>query len=333
MQFTQILGIDISKKTIDVALSAVERNSTVSHEQFSNNLKGYSSLFKWLKKSKIELASLLVCMENTGVYHRCLVAYLQSKHVFTWVESPVEIKWSMGLQRGKNDKIDAQRIALYALRHLDKAKDYSKLDQSLQQVSDLMATRRRLLDAKKMLLVPIKELRESGLKKNACLVEKACSKSVVSLEKEIQAIEAQLEKLIEQDEELKANYAIVRSVRCVGLVAALHLLVYTHNFQRFDNAKQLASYSGVAPFEYSSGSSVRGKTKVHNMANKTLKTTLHMCAVSSVRHNPEMKDYMDRKVAEGKNKMSILNAIRNKILHRVFACVRDKRTYETQMAA
>jgi transposase len=110
-------------------------------------------------------------------------------------------------------------------------------------------------------------------------------------------------------------------------------MIYTHNFTRFDNAKQIASYCGIAPFEYSSGTSVKGKTKVHKMANKTLKTSLHMCSVSSVRHNPEMKKYMERKVAEGKNKMLVLNAIRNKILQRVFACVRDKKMYEYRNVA
>lgn len=333
MQFTNILGIDISKKTFDVALSENKVNSKMLNSQFTNNLKGFKDLLKWLKKEKVNLKELLVCMENTGVYHRCLVVYLQSKEIFTWVETPVEIKWSMGLQRGKNDSVDAQRIALYAFRNQDKAKNYSCLDKSLQKVADLMATRERLIKARKMLLVPVKEMLKSGLKEEAKVMERACSKSVSALEKEVKAIESQLEQIITSEKELSENYEIVRSVRCVGLVCALQLVVYTHNFTRFDNAKQIASYCGIAPFEYSSGTSVKGKTKVHNMANKTLKTSLHMCAVSSVRHNPEMKQYMHRKVAEGKNKMLILNAIRNKIIQRVFACVREKRMYEFKNAS
>lgn len=333
MQSTNILGIDISKKTFDVALSENKVNSTMTNNQFTNNLKGFKDLLKWLKTEKINLNELLICMENTGVYHRCLVIYLQSKGVFTWVETPVEIKWSMGLQRGKNDAADARMIALYAFRNQDKSKNYNALDKSLQKIADLMTTRERLIKARKLLLVPVKEMSRSGLKQEAKVMEKACSKSVSALEKEIKAIEIQLETIIESEVELSENYKIVRSVRCVGLVCALHLMVYTHNFTRFDNAKQIASYCGIAPFEYSSGTSVRGKTKVHKMANKTLKTSLHMCSVSSVRHNPEMKQYMERKVAEGKNKMLILNAIRNKILQRVVACVREKRMYEFKQAS
>jgi transposase len=333
MQFTNILGIDISKRTIDVALSENKVNSPMINHQFSNNLKGFREFLSWLKQQKTSPKELLVGMENTGVYHRCLVVFLQSKEIFTWVETPVEIKWSMGLQRGKNDAVDAQRIALYAFRNQDKAKNYSLLDKSLQKLSDLMATRERLIKARKMLLVPIKEMKQSGLKNEAEVMEKACCKSVKALEKEIESIEKQLEKVIESETELSENYKIVRSVRCVGLVCSLQLMIYTHNFTRFDNAKQIASYCGIAPFEYSSGTSVKGKTKVHKMANKTLKTSLHMCSVSSVRHNPEMKKYMERKVAEGKNKMLVLNAIRNKILQRVFACVRDKKMYEYRNVA
>ncbi len=333
MQITNILGIDISKKTIDVALSQNKVNSEMHNNQFTNNLKGFRDLLSWLKQQKINLKELLVCMENTGIYHRCLVVYLQAKNIFTWVETPVEIKWSMGLQRGKNDSVDAQRIALYAFRNQDKAKNYSALDKSLQKIADLMATRKRLIKARKMLLVPVKEMLQSGLKEESKVLEKACNGSVKALEKEIKAIEIQLEKIIESEEELSENYKIVRSVRCVGFVCSLHLMVYTHNFTKFDNAKQIASYCGIAPFEYSSGTSIRGKTRVHNMANKTLKTSIHMCAVSSVRHNPEMKQYMERKVVEGKNKMLILNAIRNKIVQRVFACVREKRMYENKKVA
>jgi hypothetical protein len=69
------------------------------------------------------------------------------------------------------------------------------------------------------------------------------------------------------------------------------------------------------------------------MANKRIKKALHLCAVSSLRHKSAMKLYYERKVGEGKNKMSVLNAIRNKLLQRIFACVREKRLYIHKQAA
>ena len=304
MKFTHILGIDISKDTIDISLSQNKANGSITNNKFSNNLKGYKGLLAWLKEQHIALEQVLICLENTGIYHRCLVAFLQSYQAFVWVENAVTIKWSSGLQRGKNDQIDAQRICLYAFRNQDKAQAYAAKDQALQKLTDLLASRERLIEAKKMLSVPIQELQQVGLKQEAKYVEESCKGTLESIQKEILAIEKQLEDIIAQNKELEANYSSVCSVPYVGKITAFHLLITTHNFTRFDCAKQLASYGGIAPFPYQSGKSVRGKTQVHHMANKKIKRALHLCAVSSIRYVGEMKAYFDRKVREAKSNIA-----------------------------
>lgn len=106
------------------------------------------------------------------------------------------------------------------------------------------------------------------------------------------------------------------------------MLVYTKGFTAFKNAKELACYCGVVPFNKTSGSSVKYRPSVSPFANMKLKKLLHLCAMSALQNDPEMKAYFERKLLEGKNKMSIINAIRNKLVHRVFAVVRDGRYYE-----
>lgn len=102
------------------------------------------------------------------------------------------------------------------------------------------------------------------------------------------------------------------------------------NFKDINCAKQFACYSGVAPYQYGSGTSIRGKTRVSHMANKTMKTLLHsMAALVATSCNAEIKIYYERKVAEGKNKMLVLNAVRNKLIHRIFACVKQNRLFIT----
>ena len=118
----------------------------------------------------------------------------------------------------------------------------------------------------------------------------------------------------------------------MGFVTATHLIVYTNEFKTMRDGKQLACYCGVAPFEYSSGSSVRGKTKVHYMANKKLKCNLHMASLTAVKLDPDLKAYYERKVAEGKNKMSVLNAVKNKLLARVIAVVNKQQEYVKKSA-
>lgn len=105
------------------------------------------------------------------------------------------------------------------------------------------------------------------------------------------------------------------------MITAVAFLIYTQNFSAFDNGRQFACYSGVAPFEYSSGSSIHGKTKTSPLANRKMKALLSNCASVAVQHDPQLKMYYQRKVKQGKAKLSALNAVRAKLINRVFATV------------
>ena len=328
-----ISGIDVSKKTFDAALSTKNSDLLLCKAKFSNTLKGFDKYLKWLSDQNVKRSDMLVCMENTGIYNRLLVEYLLSKNIFVWVETPLEIKWSSGIQRGKSDTIDSERIMAYAYRYQDKARNYEPKQDTIRQIADFLSLRSRLQQCIQVLKVPIKELRSIGLIEDSKRLEEASIKSISTLQEELGELDIKILALIENDTKVKEIYEIVTSVRCVGYVTAVYLLVYTNGFTKFKSAKQLACYSGIAPFENSSGTSIRGRTKVHHMGNKNLKTILHMCAVSSIRHNPEMKKYFSRKVAQGKNKMLVINSVRNKIVARVFSCVQNKRHYTDNYAA
>lgn len=322
-----VAGIDISKNTFDISLRFRGSNEGPHFSSFSNTLKGYDRLTSWLQNLGLSHSEVLFCLENTGIYHRLLSTYLLGEGAFVWVETPVQIKWSQGLQRGKSDKMDARRIMQYAERHHDQAKAYEEQDRNLQKVADFLSLRSRLMQCIHTLEVPINELKAADLVQQSNALEQASRQSIAVLKKEFKALEKKIKDQIALDPKLKRLYDLITSVRCVGFVTATHLMVYTNAFKRFDSAKQLASFAGIAPFEYSSGISIRGKTKVHPMANKTLKTILHLCAIRSIKDNPELQAYFKRKVAEGKNKMLVINAIRNKVLQRIFVCVKNNREY------
>jgi transposase len=118
------------------------------------------------------------------------------------------------------------------------------------------------------------------------------------------------------------------SVTGIGKITAANIIVATGEFERIKDVKKFACYSGIAPFEHSSGSSVRGKTRVSKMANMTIKRLLHLAAMTAIQHSEELKRFYYRKIEAGKNKMSALNAVRNKLISRVFACVNNKRIYQ-----
>lgn len=325
-----ILGIDVSKESIDACLV---RNSDgqIFESKFHNNLSGFRHLKRWCKETGCECdEATLCCMEHTGLYTRLLVHYLVSREVEVWLESSLQIKRSMGLLRGKSDKIDAQRIARYAHLHQGNAEVVKIGVLTLEKLKDLQANRRRLMKSLHGLRTSMQELKQFD-PATAKEIERINREAIRGLEKSLDKVDEQILANISQDQELKQKYDLMLSVKGVGKVLAAMLLVYTHGFNRLTDSRKLACYSGVAPFVYQSGTSIRGKTGVSKFANNELKKVLHMAAISSVQHNSELHQYYQRKVQEGKNKMSVINAVRNKLLHRIVAVVKRGTPYEINL--
>jgi len=180
--------------------------------------------------------------------------------------------------------------------------------------------------------VPIKEFEEVGNIAMARLLTKTIRKSLNAIDKDLKNVEASIIGIVNEDENLKELYKLITSVVGIGFVTAINLMVYTNGFTVLKDTRKLACYCGVAPFEYSSGSSIRSKTKVHFMANKKLKCNLHMASLSAIKLDTGLKAYYERKVAEGKNKMSVLNAVKNKLLARVIAVVNKGEQYVRKTA-
>ncbi len=244
----------------------------------------------------------------------------------------IRIKRSMGLQRGGDDHASSIIIAEYAYRFQDKAKLWKPVDSKLLTIKALVKQRERLVTTVKQLEVPIQEIAECHSTKLAHLLQKNQKQIIDKVKQFIDKIEDQIEAMIKDDTQMTKCIEIVTSIKGVGKQTAISLMVYTRGFTIFENAKQLACYCGVAPFNKSSGTSVRSKPKVSHFANKRLKSLLHLCAMAALRHDPEIKAYYLRKQAEGKNKMLIINAIRNKLILRIFALLRDGRHYAEHYA-
>jgi transposase len=323
-QYTKFFGVDVSKKMVDIVFTDKE---VFVHQKFTNNQEGMGKLTHWLTQNRASPEDTLFCMETTGLYCFTLTHFLCSKSIDVWVEHSAAIKKSVGLTRGKNDKIDAQRIALYATKNLDRLQLWHPQDATLEKIKHLATLRDRLVDTVKRLTVPVGEFEAVGNSSMARLLTKSMKKTLDALDSDIAKVESQIIEIVDQDENLRKLYKIITSVVGIGFVTAINLLVHTHAFTIMDDARKLACYCGVAPFEYSSGSSIRGKTRVHSMANKKLKCNLHMASITAVKFDSQLKQYYERKVSEGKNKMSVLNAVRNKLLARVVACVNNQREY------
>jgi transposase len=326
IKFKAFTGIDISKKTFDAALILVQTGA-IHHHCFPQTKAGFTAFIKWLQSYGIALQDTLICMEHTGLYTNGIIRFLIGLKAHLWVEMAIKIKRSMGLQRGTDDKASSIVIAEYAMRFTDRARLWKPVDTKLYRLRDLIAQRDRIVKSIKQLTVPVEEMKQCGAAKEAQNLEQLQQPAINGLKKAKEKIEASINDFIAADPAIDKSISLVRSIKGVGLQTAASLYAYTKGFTMFENAKQLACYCGVVPFSKSSGTSVRYKPGVSPFANRKLKSLLHLCAMSALRWDKEIKAYYKRKVMEGKNKMSVINAIRNKLLLRVFAVLRDQRPF------
>jgi transposase len=322
--YQNFIGIDVSKDHLDIAV--FQENKSIKHQRIVNNLeaiKKYLSSFQEL----YEIKESLFCMEHTGIYINWLLVAFSDLNCAIWVENALQIKRSGGANRGKNDKVDAERIAVYAFRFQDKVNLYCPPSEQIEALKTLQTLRKTLVNHKQELETYVKEQSKFSKHSTQKLLEENSKTTLEHLTQRIKELEEEMNQIIKDDPQLKELYRLATSVTGVGKVTAIQLLVATDGFTKFDTAKQLACYCGVVPFENSSGK-FKGKARVSKMANKKLKTALHMCALSALKVEGELRTYYLRKVAEGKNKMSVINALRNKIIQRVFACVKNKMEYD-----
>ena len=144
---------------------------------------------------------------------------------------------------------------------------------------------------------------------------------MAQLKLQIHAIEKAMNQLVNDDQSLKDNYKLSKTVKGVGMILAIQMLLHTHNYTRFENSRQFAAYCGLVPYPYQSGTSIHGRNKIHAISDKKMKSLLSMSAISAIQHDKELKLYYQKRVEEGKPKMVVLNIIRNKIVSRVFATI------------
>ncbi len=327
MNFNYFVGIDVSKSTLD--FTVVQNSHRLFHLRTANSLKGIKSFIKRLMQLPgYQPDQVLFCLEFTGIYNNHLLNYFEKQQLNVWLESARQIKQSLGVLRGKNDQVDSYRIAQYACRNQDKAQLWKPSRKKIRNLKFMLSLRERLLKTKLQLATPLKEAC-GFVDDDVMQLQKTTLKPVLAnMEKKLKALDLKIYDFIRSDQSLNELFEQVTSVDNIGSTIAAHFIATTNEFKDFTEAKKFACYSGVVPFEYRSGTSYRGRSRVSHLANKKMKKLLHLAAMSAVTHQGELRDYYERKVESGKNKMSVLNAIRNKLIHRVFAVVRETRKYE-----
>lgn len=328
MKARTIVGVDVSKLTLDSSVFPVDENA-----QVLNSKQGFKQWKRWVWRHKKVNTEVLVVMEHTGLYSHLFELFLQAEGIGYCKKPAAEIKQSIGLIRGKNDRMDARRIAQYGWLRRDELVAETYPVALVVQLKDLLSYRNKLVRDRSGYKVRLKEELETGRVKKIDFLYREQQKDIAYLDKKIKMAEKEIFQLIKNDEAMNRNFLLLQTIKGVGRITAAYIIAVTENFVRFTDPRKFNCYAGLAPFDHQSGKSIRSKSRVSHLANKTIKCLLRLSAFVAVRYNQELKAYYESRVAEGKSKMSVLNIIGAKLVKIMFAVVKRQTPYVIREAA
>ena len=309
------LGLDVAKAKVDAAL--LMENGKFKTKVFCNSAKGFAQLQAWLAACGAERVH--ACMEATGAYHEALSTYLFDQGHSVSVINPQRIK-SFGASEGirtKNDQIDARLIARFCKRMQPQVWQPEPLE-----IRELRALGRRRDD---LVAMRAQESNRAGL--NTALVEKSIARSLASLDQWIEEIDREIKDHINRHPGLKTRFDLLRSIPGIGSVCAEAILSESGGFFRFERVAEAVAFVCLSPLERSSGTSVRGKSRISKKGNNRLRHLLYMPAMSAKRHNPLVAALAQRLTAKGKAKKAILCACMRKLLHIAYGVLKHNQPF------
>jgi transposase len=312
---TYILGIDVAKAKLDVALRIPD--GKIRSKVVDNTPAGFATLSAWLDKHDVE--PLHVCMEATGTYWEAVAEYLSDAGHTVSVINPAQIKafGAASLVRTKTDKIDARLIAEFcAAQHPE---PWQAPSPDLRELRALVV-RRNALDAMRTQehnrLLVAQETVRAGIEAHLPYLEKA-----------IAEVEAAIRQKIDDDPGLKDQRDLLDSIPGLGDKTIPVLLSYYGGPPRFAKAKAAAAFAGLDPRQHESGSSVRGKPRLSKVGHSLLRKALYMPAMVAVNRTAWGRAFRDRLAASGKPPMVILGAMMRKLIHVAFGVLKSGKPF------
>jgi len=308
-------GLDIGLEWIDASWYEQDK---LFYTKVSNNLSGFKKLVK-----QCGIARHYV-METTGPYYVAVALHLHLKGIKVSVVNAIVIKRfiQMNLEKNKSDKKDAAWICKYAISQQPKLwqapqEHIIRAKQMQTAIMQLTKNRTAFINAQKSLQQMPVISKES---------KRSYQHMIDQLDKEIVFLEKNLNALLKQHEEKKM--AVLATIPGIGKRTVAMMIIVTDGFRKVDNYRQLSSWAGLSPKEYSSGKSIRGKIRISKMGGKELRNMLYMCSLSAIKSNKACKELYDRLKAKGKNGKLALAAVGNKLIKQCVAIAKSGLPYD-----
>lgn len=320
-KYQHFVGCDVSKTTLDFAIYERGKDYRMfPHIQVANSVEGFQAMRKWLRTFKINIKDVVIAMEHTGVYSNALAEWCFKKGITFVILHPMDVKNSCTRGRNKTDMVDAQYIADYVYTMREKLEPSTPEAPVIKKLRQLRNERQLTVRTRTSYINQMKTVTNTDTLHRM-------KKLTAILTEQIKAIEAAIKKEIESDSAIKETYELLTSIPGIGLVNAVTTIISTGNFTRFQTARQYAKFSCVSPLSNQSGTSVHNGNHISRAGHNEIKSLLTDGARSAITHDPQLRAYYERKRAQGKSHGCVMNAVKFKLICRMFAVVKRQSAY------
>ncbi|MCS6829180.1 MAG: transposase [bacterium] len=320
----RVVGLDVSSDAFHACVYNAQ--GVVASRRFELHPHWQQEFAQWCARRGVQPQSDWVVVENTGVYSAQVCYPLHQAGFRVALVNAWQVR--QGFRWSKTDVLDAARLAEYGYRFADTLRVWQPRAERVEQVHQRLVERLHYLSVVQQLEGVLCSLRLHPVRSEGVLAR--LEASVSSLRSQIALVEEEIRGLIAEEDRLREGCAIVRSVPGCGEVLSWWMLDLTDGFVRSVDGRTLSSYFGHAPHARLSGRRVRGGSHSRGYGPEEVRRVLHMGSLAAVRVRGELREYYRRKVGEGKRGLVVLNAVKNKMLRRVCACLRDWRRYERE---
>lgn len=317
------LGIDVSKKTLDLCLLREGVKGKIKTKKLKNQPSCAITVINWLRQQKCDLTKTHIIMEPTGVYHESLAYGLHHAGVKVSLANPHRAReFARGMDiLTKNDSVDAYMLACYGA--LKEPTPWQPPPENVRHLRSLLHRRDALVADR----VREKNRLEKTQATNIPMpIVESIENMIEKLSAEINQLESLIREHIEQHSELKKDFELLTSIKSVGFQLGLNMLVILRS-HTFDSAEQAAAFLGMVPVEKSSGTSVKGKVRLSRMGSPAIRSKLYLSAICGLRYNPMMKEIYERLCRRGKARMCAIGALMRKLVHWCYGVLKTQQPF------
>jgi transposase len=312
-----VVGIDVSKATLEVCILREDGQET--YQQGANTPAGHEQLHTWLQQHTSQ--PLPVCLEATGIYGDRLTHYLYQQHYRVSVVNPTPIKAFAAalMKRHKTDKSDAQVLAHYRAHLRPRLWQPPSLYRS--QLHDL----KRLADDLQTDRTRVKN-RLEGIRPGSP-ARRYLEDQLAYLEKQLAQVQDDLQKQVNEDEDLRNQCRLLTSIVGLGPTSARQVLAELPDLTHFRSADELVAYAGLCPHRQQSGSQLN-RSWLSKQGSARLRKALYFPALTAKQHNPHLRRFAERLSQAGKAKRVVVAAVMRKLLVLIYAILKSGHPYD-----